>query len=191
MVPSKLNLRERNRLTTMRLAQQTAVEMFEADGFDATPVEAIAAETGVSPSTIYRLFGTKEALVTWDEQDRVIDAELGRRLGRVRPVEAFKEAVRVGLAERPDPDLFVRRLRLMYREDAIGAAAVEQDLHDRSGLAAAFAQAEGRKKPTLADDVLAGVCLAALDAALDHWQRDPDAVSLTRLLDQAFAALDN
>ncbi len=174
----------------MRLAQQTAVEMFEADGFDATPVEAVAAETGVSPSTIYRLFGTKEALVTWDEQDRVVDAELGRRLGRRPPIDAFKDAVRIGLAERPDVDLFLRRLRLMYREDAIGAAAVEQDLHDRADLAAAFAEADARTTPTLADDVLAGVCLAALDAALDHWQRDPHAVSLSRLLDKAFAALE-
>ena len=174
----------------MRLAQHTAVELFEADGFDDTPVDAVAARAGVSPSTIYRLFGTKEALITWDEQDRVIDAELARRLGRQPPVDAFKEAVRVGLAERPDPELFVRRLRLMYQEDVIGAAAVEQDLRDRSGLAAAFAQGSRRKKPTLADDVLAGVCLAALDAALDHWQRAPEATSLTDLLDQAFAALD-
>ncbi|MCP3993522.1 MAG: TetR family transcriptional regulator [bacterium] len=187
----KLTLRQRNRLATSRSIQEIAVEMFEDGGFDTTTVEAVAAQAGVSPSTIYRLFDTKEGLVTWDERDSVIAAELAQRLAFQAPVTAFREAVRVGLAEREDLTLFSRRLRLMYTVRSVGAAAVEQDLQDRSELAKAFAEALGRAEPHLADDVAAGVCLAAVGAAVDYWQRDPVNQRLAELLDQAFAAIES
>ncbi|MCP5024991.1 MAG: TetR family transcriptional regulator [Actinomycetia bacterium] len=190
MVP-QLSLRQRNRLQAMRLVQVTAVDMFEAEGFDATTIEAIANACGVSPSTIYRHFSTKENIVLWDERDLIIDAELGERLGRQPAIQAFRDTVVVGLAERDDRELFLRRLGLIYSEPSIWAAAAHRDREDRAELAIAIASVSGHKHPSLADESVAAVCLAALDVALEHWQRDEGRTPLAELINESIHAVTN
>lgn len=172
----------------MRLVQASAVALFESDGYDSTTVEAIAEDSGVSASTIYRHFGTKERLVLWDERDQVVDAELLKRLSRQPPVEAFRDAVIVALAERDDIETFLRRLKLIYAEPAIWGAAAQEDQTDRFELAKAFALTDLRRKVTIADEVTAAVCLAALDVALDRWQQSDATTSLSDLINEAVSA---
>lgn len=62
-------LRERKRRRTMALVQSVALDLFEQYGFEATTIEQIAERAEVSPSTIYRQFGTKEGLIIHDEWD--------------------------------------------------------------------------------------------------------------------------
>ncbi|MDG2233265.1 MAG: helix-turn-helix domain containing protein, partial [Ilumatobacter sp.] len=61
-------LRERNRQAAMGDVQRVAMRMMQASGFANVTVEEIAAMSGVSPSTVYRYFGTKEALVLWGDR---------------------------------------------------------------------------------------------------------------------------
>ncbi len=185
----RLSLRQQNRLAAMRAVQAASVAMFETDGFDATTVEAVAEATGVSASTIYRHFGTKAALVLWDEQHATIDAELAIRLGTQTPLQAFKEAVVVALTKREDMDLFLRRLRLIYSEASIWRAAALQDQADRAELAAAFAATHDPGRATLADEVAAASCLAALDVALDRWQQTNAQTNLADVIDEAINAV--
>ncbi|MEE9413725.1 MAG: helix-turn-helix domain-containing protein [Acidimicrobiales bacterium] len=181
----KLSLRQRNRVLAMRLVQETAVAMFETDGYDTTTVEAIAESSGVSASTIYRHFGTKERLVLWDERDPVVDAQLSKRLGQQPAVEAFRDAASVALADRDDIGLFLRRLQLIYAEPAIWGAAAQQDQIDSAELAKAFALADRRRKVRISDEVMAAVCLAALDVALNDWQKSGGKSSLSAVIEQA------
>ncbi len=169
----------------MRLVQETAVAMFETDGYDTTTVEAIAESSGVSASTIYRHFGTKERLVLWDERDPVVDAQLSKRLGQQPAVEAFRDAASVALADRDDIGLFLRRLQLIYAEPAIWGAAAQQDQIDSAELAKAFALADRRRKVRISDEVMAAVCLAALDVALNDWQKSGGKSSLSAVIEQA------
>ena len=168
-----LPLRRRNRLAAMRAVQAAAVGMFESDGFDTTTVDDVAARSGVSASTIYRHFGTKEALVLWDERAQVVESELATRLATQAPVEAFRDAMVVAFGARNDTDLFVRRLRLIYSEPAIWGAAAQRDRVDRRELADAFAAVDGRSQVGVQDTLTAAVCLAALDVAFEQWQQDP------------------
>jgi len=175
-------LRRRNQLAAMRMVQATAVTMFEATGFEATTMKDVAGESGVSASTIYRYFGTKEALVLWDERDDVVESELATRLAEQSPVDAFCGAMAVAYGAREDMDLFLRRLRLVYGEPAIWAAAARQDRVNRSELALAFASVSGRSHAAMLDTLTAAVCLTALDVAFEEWQRDPSAAGLTDLI---------
>jgi AcrR family transcriptional regulator len=62
-------LRERWRINAMRTIQERALDLFDERGFDAVTIEQIAAAAEVSPSSVYRYFGTKEGLIVADEFD--------------------------------------------------------------------------------------------------------------------------
>ncbi len=173
----------------MRELQSLALDLFSERGFDAVTVEEIAAAGGVSPSTVYRYFKTKEQLVTWDEADRDVTAELTKRLGKQPPVAAFRDSLIAAFSEAETLDALRRRVRFVYANPQVHAAAIEQDLTNRVELAAGFAAVAGRKSPSLEDDTLAGACMAALDAAVGHWVAADNDESLEDLITQAFAAL--
>ena len=171
----------------MRLVQQESVTLMEDHGFETTTVEEVAEISGVSASTIYRHFGTKEKLILWDEQDAVIDAELAKRLPREPVLGAFRNAVVAGLVQRDDQELFRRRLHLIYSTPAIWAAAADQDRTSRDEFAAAIAATRGRKQADMEDKMLAAVCMTALDVALEEWQAHEKVRTLDDLIDQALA----
>ena len=53
----------------LRTIQERALDLFDEKGFDAVTIEEIAAAAEVSPSSVYRYFGTKEGLIVADEFD--------------------------------------------------------------------------------------------------------------------------
>ena len=179
-------LRERNRNRAMRELQELALDMFEADGFDSVTVDNIAAAGGVSASTIYRYFGTKERLVTWEETDPALTKDLVRRLATTPPIQAFRDALLAALADEDANKPLLRRVRFLYAHPQVHAAAIEQDLKDQTELAEGFAQLAGRKTPSLEDKTRAGVCMAALDAAIGEWQRQDNDQPLATLIVRAF-----
>ena len=183
-----MRLRERNRLAAMRLVQDTAVELFERDGYESTTIEAIAAASGVSTATIYRHFRNKETIVLWDERDNTINDELEVRLGRQPPLEAFRDAAIVAYDGRNDRDRFLRRLRLVYANPSILGVAAQNEARHRSELAAGLAAADGRRRPTMEDDVTAAIALATLDVAFTRWQGAHGRQGLGRIITDAFSA---
>lgn len=53
----------------MRRIQAAALDLFAQHGFDEVSIEQVADAAEVSPSTVYRYFGTKEGLIVHDEYD--------------------------------------------------------------------------------------------------------------------------
>src|SRR5215217_9659237 len=62
-------LRERWRMKARRTIQECALDLFDERGFADVTIEEIAAAAEVSPSSVYRYFGTKEGLLVADEFD--------------------------------------------------------------------------------------------------------------------------
>ena len=184
-----MTLRQRNRLAGMRHIQDVALDLMEARGFDGVTLQDVAEAAGVSPSTIYRYFDTKEHVVLWDEHDVPIGVGLVARLRSQPPASAFRDAFIAALGERADTGALLRRVRFVYATPQIHAAAIAQELRDRADLARAFAEATGAPSGALVADVMAGCCMAALDAAIDHWQRAAGAADLRTLVHAAFAPL--
>ncbi|GIM65397.1 TetR/AcrR family transcriptional regulator [Planomonospora venezuelensis] len=87
-------LRERRRLKAMRAVQERALDLFDEKGFAAVTVEEIAAAAEVSPSSVYRYFGTKEGIVVADEFGRMIPEALEDFLVPGDPVGGLLRAVR-------------------------------------------------------------------------------------------------
>ncbi|MEM9611645.1 MAG: TetR family transcriptional regulator [Actinomycetota bacterium] len=185
-----MSLRERNRRNTLAVTQRTAVEMFTADGFDEVKVIDIAAAVGMAPSTLYRYFPTKEAIVLWDEHADAYAPALEAALVENDPFAALREAFITGLAGIYDADteFQLQRVTLMYRVPAIHAAAVEADIADRLSLADLVEQ-HLTPADRAAAELLAGAALLATDWAFNQWQRSEAATPVAELVAVAFDRL--
>ena len=88
-------LRERKKAAAMHRIQSAALELFSTDGYDNVTIEQIADRADVSPSTVYRYFGTKEGLVLQDEHDDLLMSTVAGALADgARLLDALREAVR-------------------------------------------------------------------------------------------------
>lgn len=185
-----MSLRERNRHNAMTLTQRTALGLFAERGFDAVTVAEIAEAVGMAPSTLYRHFATKEAIVLWDEHEAALVEAIERELAARPPLAALREACITELANRYDDDLEFQlaRITFLYNTPQVDAAAAEQDWADTVELAAAIeAVLPAREKPTA--PLLAGAAILAINHAFDRWQQTAAAVPLGRLIAEAFDTL--
>src|SRR5690606_5805575 len=87
-------LREQWRRTAIRTIQERALDLFDERGFGAVTIEEVAAAAGVSPSSVYRYFGTKEGLVVADEFDPMSTDAIAEMLDPADPVGSLVEVVR-------------------------------------------------------------------------------------------------
>lgn len=171
----------------MREVQRAALPRFVEHGFGEVTVEQIADEVGMAPSTIFRHFGTKEAIVLWDEHDAAVDDDLGRRLRSQPPLEAVRDSFIETLGSRYDDDLEFQlgRIRFIYATEAVHAAAIEDDFANRAELADAFRQVLPRAQRRAAP-LLAGAVMLALDVAIERWQASDPTMALGRAIADAF-----
>lgn len=125
------DLREQWRRTAMRTIQECALDLFDARGFGAVTIEQIAVAAGVSPSSVYRYFGTKEGLLVADEFDLMSPEALGDVFDPADPVASLVQAVR-RYESPPDPPEGARertpnswrRVRYFFSEPSVRSAAL-------------------------------------------------------------------
>ncbi|WP_121256238.1 TetR/AcrR family transcriptional regulator [Nocardioides ferulae] len=166
-----VGLRERKKIATMRRLQRIAVEQFEEHGFDRVTVEHIAEHAEVSPSTVYRYFGTKEGLVLRDEYDDIVMEVFTRLMGEHDPWTAFTVAMRiVGESHfTVDGDSSLRRTRIWYETPAVRAAGFML-LDETAKQLAPIMHAHDRFGRSLEDyRVVSASLVAALFACLEQW----------------------
>jgi AcrR family transcriptional regulator len=114
-------LRERWRVEAMRTIQERALDLFDERGFHSVTIEQVATAAEVSPSTVYRLFGTKEGLLVADEFDTMNEEALAELLDLSDPVGSLIAAV-VSYEEKPR-DTAHRRVRYFFEEPSVRTAA--------------------------------------------------------------------
>lgn len=109
------SLRERTRAAMRAEVSEVAFRLFAEQGFGKTTVEQIAAEAGLSRTTFFRYFGTKEELVLgkMNEFGHEVAAALAARPEGERPWEALRRAFDVitePRAAEPEPSLRLMQL---------------------------------------------------------------------------------
>jgi AcrR family transcriptional regulator len=134
----RVSHRRRQALETRRLIAHAARALFTENGYAATSVEAVAAEAGVSPRTVYAIFGTKKAILGaicegWLMEAGVMEAvatglaepDLGRRLALVahssRRQWESDRGVRLMLDGAAASDADVARMLAGWKEDRAGS----------------------------------------------------------------------
>lgn len=165
-------LRERKRTAAMLRIQTAALDMFEARGFDEVTIEEIAETSDVSPSSVYRYFGTKEAIVLWDEFDPALAEHAARAMAHEVPLVGLREEIEATLATLTpaDEQRVVRRLRLAASHPALEQATVAHAHAAAMVIEQVLARQLGRPVADLEVQVFAHALTGGFLGMFHHWQ---------------------
>lgn len=182
--------RTSRKLATMRRIQLAALGLFERRGFAGVTVEEIASAARVGPATVYRNFATKERIIPWDEYDPMLVQGVAERLATASILTASRDALIAGLnaVYARDRERILRRIRVVSASPAMSAEAARNLAALRAALASVYL--ELRATPSrLAAEVMAGVVVATLEAAITAWTAESARHSLQFHVTRAFAVL--
>lgn len=185
-------LRERKRTAAMYRIQSVALDLFEERGFDAVTVEQIAEASDVSPSSVYRYFGTKEQIVLWDEFDPEMDAMLGAALTDEVPLAGLRR-IMMGIVDAMTPEderRLVRRLRLALTSAALEEATIATTYSMSDGVGRALAEHLGRPVADLEVQVFSHSLIGGFLGMFHHWQGTDYAAPLAEVMERTFAIFE-
>lgn len=190
-VSGPLGLRERKKLKAMRHIQEVALDLFDRHGYAAVTIERIATEAEVSPSSVYRYFGTKEQLVLYDEYDPMILRMLEDDFPDSDPLDAMRQTIAILTHEilPKDEDLIRLRMRFVFGEPSVRAGMTRQIEELDGMIRQVLARRAGKSPDELDVKVVSRALLAGFVAALEHWYEQDYAESMEQLLDRTFATL--
>jgi AcrR family transcriptional regulator len=163
--------RERKRLETRNSLVRAAIELFSERSFDAVTVTEIAERADVDPSTFFRHFGSKEAVLFTDVSDSIgqIRASLLARPADEPLLESLREMA-VEHAEIVGFDAHLEVLRATLTESAPTIRA--QSLVFREALTYELAQAIGERQGIDPDRDARPYLAAATWVAGFEWYRN-------------------
>ncbi len=172
---------------THEAVRTAALELFSAQGYDATTTAQVAGRAGVSEMTLFRHFATKEALLLDDPFDPLIAEAVRARPADESPMRAVVEAVRGALTALDPATVTELRTRLWI---VAGAETLDGAL-ERNSRATTTAIADAlldRGAEPGAARVVASAVIGGLSTALLDWVRR-DEGDLTGAIISALDAL--
>jgi AcrR family transcriptional regulator len=188
-------LRDRTRLAIRAQVAAIALTLFAEHGFDRTTVDQLAAAAGMSRTSFFRYFATKEdvVLVHLEAQEgRILDLLMARP--DAEPVwEALRFAFATTLGDASEPrDQALRLTRTLIATPSLMARHLERLLHWQEQLVPEIA----RRLDIAADDptdprpaAVAGAVVGCAEAAQRAWVAAEGAVPLGDLIGRAMATV--
>ncbi|MEU8900644.1 TetR/AcrR family transcriptional regulator [Nocardia sp. NPDC048505] len=185
---------ERKKLQAMREIQRAALDLFDEHGFRSVTVEQVAAASHVSPSSIYRYFGTKEALILWDEYDPKLIELLSQNSDSVVTPQAFVEEIREAMPAlvgelAGDEERIRRRMRYVASEPDVRDGLARETRRLEDVLRQVVGARIGRDPDDLQIRLLSAMLAWGFDAALDYWVQTDFDLPLADALGYAIEAL--
>ena len=187
----KLGLRERKKIKTRETIQQHAIRLFREQGYSETTIEQIAEAAEISPSTFFRYFPTKEALVLDDDYDPLLIQAFREQPPGLSSIQALRNAVRSGLAEISEEGrkAISERMLLAMNVPEVRAASFNQMMNTMRMLTELLSARTGRTADdfrviTFAGAVM-GVFMSTQTYSAAHLDED-----YIKLFDQALAQLE-
>ncbi|WP_051799512.1 TetR/AcrR family transcriptional regulator [Catenuloplanes japonicus] len=181
-------LQDRKRRAVREDIADTAERLFLARGYEATTIDDIAAECGMSMRTVYRYFPAKDDILV---SRFTVSVELLLETVRSRPPgEPVRASLRAAFApltrhvdDRPDREAARALHQAIFSTPALLGRYL-QHLHEAQREVAALL-----RDPPIVDDVVLPATVAAAFAcfvsAQEVWSRDAAALSLSSVFDRA------
>jgi AcrR family transcriptional regulator len=195
---TEAGLRERKKLRTRGALIDSAFDLFQRKGFEATTIDEIAESVDVSPRTFFRYFASKEevALSLIDDQLKALLDHFEHRPAAESVLEALRNASMEVLRacetgeDGFDPLRFQCVQFLLSSTPALAASAMEQGAARLAEMAKLIGVRMGvdhqaDPRPYL----VASITVCAIQSVINAWrQNEPDARS-SDLVDRAFGLL--
>jgi AcrR family transcriptional regulator len=174
--------------TRMRI-REAALRLFRDHGYDEVTIEQIAGEAGVTHTTFFRYFPTKEDVVLSDDYDPLIIDLIRNQPAERAPVAKLCESLLVGLSQiyAAQKQELLQQMRLVLGVPALRARLWENQLGNQQVILDAFDPEE----QTFELMVVISAVYAASTTAIITWASNNGTNELPELLAQAFAALHN
>jgi len=189
-------LRERKKARTRAAIRRHALRLFREQGYQRTTVEQIAAAAEVSPSTFFRYFPTKEDLILQDDMDTQVAEAFERQPAGLKPVAAFRAALRevAGSFSQADLDMIRETTALIRADPEIRARATDEFARMITVMSEALARRSGRPADDLAVRAMAGGFIGVILSVtlpVEGWPHDDEGImALFERTDQALALLE-
>ena len=188
-------LRGRTRRAVQAEIGATAMRLFLERGFEATTMEQIANEVGISRRSLFRYFGTKEDIVLGNhaEQGLIVKAALEARPAGEGPWEALRAALKALVDDLAySPEDFLRITKMLHESPSLRARHLEKQ---HQWLDLLVPNITGRLSETpdaftgLRARAIVACALACSKAATEAWVRSNGEVDMEQAFDEAVAAV--
>lgn len=193
MPKSAPRLRETKKSATRRALLQAAHARFRRDGYDATTIDDICADAGVSRRTFFRYFEDKEALAFPHRAERL--ERFLRLLAEARadesPFASLRAIARLFASEyAAHREQLIAQQKLIEGVPALIAREHEIDQDWERAMAQAFQRRFGDiPGAELQARMLAGAAIGVIRATMRHWFEHEGRPDLAGLGQQALDAL--
>jgi len=185
-------LRERKKAKAKATIQEQALKLFAKQGYGATTVEQIAAAAEVSPSTFFRYFQTKEAVVLYDSLDPIILEAFKAQPADVSVIRALRNASMQTFRDLPSERLALemKRFELVRTIPELRATMLDEMIRNIDMLADMIAERADKDPNDLAVRNLAGAIMGVGMAALLQAYMRPKEINSVQAFDAALARLE-
>ena len=192
--PADLGVRGRVRAAIKGELAESAVRAFEKNGFDATTIDHIVDQVGISRRTFFRYFESKEDAVLQPLED------LGRSVAAALAARPAKESVRLSL--RRALDVLVEHyaaneaqwstvMKLVLSTPSLRARHLVKQDEWLAEMGPVLARRMGADATDLRPRLYCATFLGASDAGLRAWFSGQAAGSLGDAIDEAIRSLDD
>lgn len=182
-------LRELKKHRTKTAIQEQAVRLFTTQGFTSTTIEQIAAAAEVSPSTFFRYFPTKEAVVIYDPLDPFFVEVFRRQPKTLSAIQAFRHTIKEAFLELPAERIAAeeRRAELIRTVPELRETLFTELIRNINMITELITERTGRASDTLEVRSLAGALVGVM---IGMFQEDNWKFNRLSQLDGALAQLE-
>lgn len=185
-----MGLREEKRQQTLKRITQTALGLFARHGYEATTLDMIAADAGISRRTFFHYFKSKDDILLSQQAglgEQLVDAIAAEPMGGT-PIKTVQAAMRRIAASYPLEEL-VAIDKLMMSVEAVQSRKQANYIRDEKIVLEALRQ-RWKEAPDMELRLVAFIAIGLTRLSLDAWRNDGGTRPIVDYLDQAFAALD-
>jgi AcrR family transcriptional regulator len=184
--------RQRKKAATRDRIRASALRLFREQGYDATTVEQIAAQAGVSHMTFFRYFPAKEDVALSDSYDPLIAGLLRQTPAGWPLIRRIRAVLGEGLAYvyATDRDALLAQNKLIVDTPALRERLWASQIATQQLILQALDTDDCDDQAGFAARVTVAACLAAVTTAILSWVEDDGASDLPQLIGQAFDTLE-
>ncbi len=188
---SKEGLRERKRRETAQRITDAAIRLFIAKGYEATTLDAIAAEAGISRRTFFYYFKSKDEILLSMQRGGVdvLAASVRAEPLHKPPLAAIRDAL-IKIAEQYPADEMLAIDRLMRASPVVLARKQAMYAEQEKVLAAVLRERSPEPERATALRLVAVLAVGAMRLALETFNAQAGQRPLPELVREVFSALD-